>query len=108
MCAVRGRVATTARPCTLAPVARPEADRSQQGAAHQAWLTTLFAEGTGVATGTLVLRARERLGSVAHLLAWLSAYQRTLDQELHTLVQAKFAHFLELQVRRWLACVYGR
>jgi len=44
----------------------------------------------------LVLRARERLGSITTLLGWLHTYKKQLDDELHQLIEVNYKSFLEL------------
>eukprot|EP01128_Nolandella_sp_AFSM9_P007688 TRINITY_DN428_c0_g1_i1.p1 TRINITY_DN428_c0_g1~~TRINITY_DN428_c0_g1_i1.p1 ORF type:complete len:183 (-),score=29.21 TRINITY_DN428_c0_g1_i1:88-636(-) len=66
--------------------------------ALEEWLVDLFSS-ENQPIEHLVLLARERLGSVAELLKWLTSYLGKLDGEIHELVQAKYKSFLALHER---------
>lgn len=63
------------------------------------WLTQLFfkaSEGETIPIPYLVLRAKERLGSIEALLSWLNEFNGRLENDLRKLIQTNYHSFLEL------------
>lgn len=60
-------------------------------------LARIFGDGASLETADLVRRARDELGSVPLLLPQLAAYRRSVDGELHELVQSRYSDLLALR-----------